>query len=96
MPLYENTFKSKIFSKQYDIIFAGAVLHHLRGGDDWQQVFSKIYDLTAPGGSVWITDLVGISTITLLGDVDHDIEVFTHSTLLDCIWCSYQLFIVKR
>jgi tRNA (cmo5U34)-methyltransferase len=45
-------------AKQYDIIFAGAVLHHLRGDDDWEQVFSIIYDLTAPGGSVWITDLV--------------------------------------
>lgn len=45
-------------AKQYDIIFAGAVLHHLRGDEDWEQVFSKVYGLTAPGGSVWITDLV--------------------------------------
>jgi tRNA (cmo5U34)-methyltransferase len=45
-------------AERYDIIFAGAVLHHLRGDDDWEQVFLKIYELTAPGGSVWITDLV--------------------------------------
>jgi len=45
-------------AKQYDIIFAGAVLHHLREDEDWEQVFSKVYGLTAPGGSVWITDLV--------------------------------------
>jgi tRNA (cmo5U34)-methyltransferase len=45
-------------AKQYDIIFAGAVLHHLREDEDWEQVFSKIYGLTAPGGSIWITDLV--------------------------------------
>ncbi|MGB5750481.1 MAG: class I SAM-dependent methyltransferase [Desulfobacterales bacterium] len=44
--------------ERYDIIFAGAVLHHLRDDDDWDQVFSKIYGLTAPGGSVWVTDLV--------------------------------------
>ena len=43
---------------RYDIIFAGAVLHHLRDDGDWEQVFSKIFNLTTPGGSVWITDLV--------------------------------------
>lgn len=42
----------------YDIIFAAAVLHHLRDDRDWARVFEKIYRLTAPGGSVWITDLV--------------------------------------
>jgi len=45
-------------ANRYDIIFAGAVLHHLRGDNDWEQTFLKIYGLTAPGGSVWITDLV--------------------------------------
>ena len=43
---------------QYDVIIAAAVLHHLRDEADWRQVFEKIYRLTAPGGSVWITDLV--------------------------------------
>ena len=43
---------------RFDIIFAGAVLHHLRADADWEQVFSKIFSLSAPGGSVWITDLV--------------------------------------
>ena len=42
----------------YDAIFAAAVLHHLRDDQDWESSFSKIYRLTAPGGSVWITDLV--------------------------------------
>ena len=31
---------------------------HLRADGDWEQVFSKMFSLTAPGGSVWITDLV--------------------------------------
>ncbi len=44
--------------KEYDIILAAAVLHHLRDDQDWQTAFRKIYRLTAPGGSVWITDLV--------------------------------------
>jgi tRNA (cmo5U34)-methyltransferase len=43
---------------RYDVIVAAAVLHHLRDDSDWEAGFGKIYDLTAPGGSVWITDLV--------------------------------------
>lgn len=42
----------------YDVIIAAAVLHHLRNDNDWESTFEKIYSLTAPGGSFWITDLV--------------------------------------
>ena len=42
----------------YDVIIAAAVLHHLRDDQDWEYVFNKLYRLTAPGGSIWITDLV--------------------------------------
>ena len=42
----------------YDVILAAAVLHHLRNDQDWERAFNKLYRLTAPGGSVWITDLV--------------------------------------
>lgn len=42
----------------YDVIVAAAVLHHLRGDDDWLSAFRKIYRMLAPGGSIWITDLV--------------------------------------
>lgn len=45
-------------SEQYDIIIAAAVLHHLRDDEDWKKTFQKIYNLTAPGGSVWITDMI--------------------------------------
>ncbi|HKK46558.1 MAG TPA: methyltransferase domain-containing protein [Balneolaceae bacterium] len=44
--------------EHYDIIIAAAVLHHLRDDSDWEKAFRKIYNLTAPGGSVWITDMV--------------------------------------
>jgi tRNA (cmo5U34)-methyltransferase len=47
---------------QFDIILAAAVLHHLRGEDDWQAVFSKFFRLLKPGGSIWIVDLVEQST----------------------------------
>jgi tRNA (cmo5U34)-methyltransferase len=42
----------------YDVILAAAVLHHLRDDADWEAAFRKLYDLSAPGGSVWISDLV--------------------------------------
>jgi len=44
--------------QRYDVILAAAVLHHLRNDQDWEKTFSKLYRLTAPGGSVWISDLV--------------------------------------
>lgn len=47
---------------EYDVIFAAAVLHHLRGDADWEKTFEKIYRITAPGGSVWITDLISHET----------------------------------
>ena len=58
-----RTFQADIRSVElleghYDVVIAAAVLHHLRDEDDWEMVFSKIYSLTAPGGSFWITDLV--------------------------------------
>jgi tRNA (cmo5U34)-methyltransferase len=42
----------------YNVMVAAAVLHHLRNDEDWLAAFRKIYQLLAPGGSVWITDLV--------------------------------------
>ncbi len=45
-------------SQTYDVILAAAVLHHLRDDRDWTAAFEKLYRLTAPGGSIWITDLV--------------------------------------
>ena len=42
----------------FDVILAAAVLHHLRDDKDWERTFRKLFNLTAPGGSVWITDLV--------------------------------------
>jgi tRNA (cmo5U34)-methyltransferase len=51
--------------QHYDVIIAAAVLHHLRDDSDWESTFRKIYHLTAPGGSVWITDLVSHETETV-------------------------------
>jgi tRNA (cmo5U34)-methyltransferase len=43
---------------QFDIIVAGAVLHHLREISEWHSVFAKFHKSLSPGGSIWICDMV--------------------------------------
>ncbi|MCK0191455.1 class I SAM-dependent methyltransferase [Arenibacter sp. F20364] len=42
----------------FDIILAGAVLHHLRDDHDWESTFKKIYEILKPGGCFMISDLI--------------------------------------
>ncbi|PJJ10055.1 tRNA (cmo5U34)-methyltransferase [Flavobacterium sp. 1] len=42
----------------FDIILAGAVLHHLREDSDWEFVFQKLYDSLTSGGCLMISDLL--------------------------------------
>ncbi len=42
----------------FDIILAGAVLHHLRDDNDWETTFRKLYKLLKPGGCLMISDLI--------------------------------------
>lgn len=50
---------------RFDIVTAGATLHHLRTDGEWEQVFSKLYQALKPGGSFWIIDLIEQSTPAL-------------------------------
>jgi len=43
---------------QFDIILAAAVLHHLRGEEEWRAVFRKFHAALKPTGSLWISDFV--------------------------------------
>jgi tRNA (cmo5U34)-methyltransferase len=43
---------------QFDIILAGAVLHHLRDDDDWEHVFRKLFNLLNPRGCLLVSDFV--------------------------------------
>jgi tRNA (cmo5U34)-methyltransferase len=42
----------------FDIILAGAVLHHLRDDNDWKNTFTKLYKILKPNGCLMISDLV--------------------------------------
>lgn len=42
----------------FDIILAGAVLHHLREDADWEKTFNKLFKLLKPGGCLMISDLI--------------------------------------
>ena len=44
--------------EEFDVVFAGAVLHHLRTDEEWDATFRKIFDALRPGGSFWIFDMV--------------------------------------
>jgi tRNA (cmo5U34)-methyltransferase len=43
---------------EFDIILAAAVLHHLRDDHQWRSTFAKFHKALAPGGSIWISDLI--------------------------------------
>jgi tRNA (cmo5U34)-methyltransferase len=42
----------------FDVAVAAATLHHLRGEEEWDRVFSAVHRWLKPGGSLWISDLV--------------------------------------
>ena len=47
-----------LLENHFDIILAGAVLHHLRDDPDWEFVFTKLHRLLKQGGCLMISDLV--------------------------------------
>lgn len=59
-------FESK--PNSFDIIVAGAVLHHLREEDEWEKVFGNFLTMLKPGGVLLISDLV-VQTIRPLNSI---------------------------
>lgn len=49
----------------YDIILAGAVLHHLRDDKDWETTFEQLFKLLKSGGCLMISDLITQDTEVL-------------------------------
>ncbi len=44
--------------REFDIVLAAAVLHHLRTDSEWREVFAAFHRALRPGGSLWVFDLV--------------------------------------
>ncbi len=49
----------------YDLILAAAVLHHLRGEEEWNAVLAAVASWLRPGGSFWIVDKFEASTLAV-------------------------------
>jgi len=49
---------AELGNNKFDIILAGAVLHHLRDDNDWETVFSKLFSILKKGGCLMICDLI--------------------------------------
>jgi len=47
-----------LMEDHFDIILAGAVLHHLRDDADWDFVFRKLFSVLKSGGCLMISDVV--------------------------------------
>jgi tRNA (cmo5U34)-methyltransferase len=45
-------------TERFDIILAGAVLHHLRSEEEWLATFQHFHRALTPGGGLWIFDFV--------------------------------------
>jgi tRNA (cmo5U34)-methyltransferase len=45
-------------ANHFDIILAAAVLHHLRGEEEWRNVFRKFHSALKPNGSLWVSDFI--------------------------------------
>jgi tRNA (cmo5U34)-methyltransferase len=41
----------------FDVILAGAVLHHLRDDEDWRSAFARFHSWLKPGGRIYVADL---------------------------------------
>jgi tRNA (cmo5U34)-methyltransferase len=62
--------------QRFDIVMAAQCLHHLRGDEEWQDVFRRVFDSLRPGGSFWIAD-----------SVEHDIPAV--GQMIDGRWSDY-------
>ena len=57
----------KLAEREFDIILAAAVLHHLRADSEWRDVFASFFRALRPGGSLWVFDLVESSIPAIQG-----------------------------
>ena len=103
--------EAELAENHFDIILAGAVLHHLRDDADWEKTFAKIYSLLKPGGCFMISDLITQDTDVLndyiwekygeylegFGGADYPTKVLTYVDKEDSPRSlNYQLDLMKK
>jgi tRNA (cmo5U34)-methyltransferase len=56
---YQQDMRTLTFPENlFDLIVAGAVLHHLRDDSDWEDFFGKLHRWLKPSGALFVADLV--------------------------------------
>jgi tRNA (cmo5U34)-methyltransferase len=56
--IYQSDFRALSFPENsFDVLLAGATLHHLRDDDDWKSTFHRFHAWLKPGGRIYVTDL---------------------------------------
>jgi len=50
--------ETPLAAEAFDVAVAAATLHHLRGDEEWENVFGAVYRALLPGGCFWISDMV--------------------------------------
>lgn len=74
--LHEDMRNLELPDQHFDIVLAAATFHHLRGDDDWELVFNKIYNALKPGGSLWISDLISHDLTAISQLFEHKYRVY--------------------
>ncbi len=83
---------------RFDIVLAGAVLHHLRSDAEWESTLANLYQSLRVGGSIWIFDIVSHPDsvvqsvmwdrygeyLASIRDVDYRDHVFDYIDREDC------------
>lgn len=55
---YQSNLRTLPFTENsFDVILAGAVLHHLRDEDDWRTTFARLHRWLKPGGRLYVADI---------------------------------------
>jgi tRNA (cmo5U34)-methyltransferase len=56
--LIQGDVRAVVPDGKFDVILAAAVLHHLRTDAEWHEVYSTLFRVLNPGGSLWVFDLI--------------------------------------
>ena len=78
--VYQSDLRSLSFPMgTFDVILAGAVLHHLRDDTDWKSVFANLKHWLKPGGRLYVAD----------------IALFEQADIQEMMWARYGAYLAQ-